>query len=104
MSQASDNYLERAKKIVLDALESYPVTVYLFGSFSRGDTHALSDIDIAVEPLGPLPPGLLPRLRETLEESTIPRTVEIVDLRDADPELRERIRKEGVIWNASASA
>ena len=103
MSDASADYLERARKIVLDALESYPVAVYLFGSFSRGDTHRLSDIDIAVEPLGPLPPGVLPRLRETLEESTIPQTVEIIDLRDAEPEFRERIKKEGVIWNASTN-
>jgi predicted nucleotidyltransferase len=104
MTNAPDHYLERIKKLVLDALESYPVTVYLFGSFSRGDTHALSDIDIAVEPLGPLPSGVLPRLREALEESTIPRTIEIIDLRDADPEFSDRIRKEGVIWSASTNA
>ena len=104
MSHDSEHYLERVKKVVLDTLESYPVTVYLFGSFSRGDMHAQSDIDIAVEPSGPLPPGVLPRLREALEESTIPRRIEIIDLRDADPEFGERIRKEGVIWSASASA
>jgi predicted nucleotidyltransferase len=99
----TDPYLERVKKIVLDTLESYPVTIYLFGSFSRGEAHALSDIDIAIEPLGHLPPGVLPRLREALEESTIPRMIEIVDLRDADPEFCDRIQKEGVIWSASTN-
>jgi predicted nucleotidyltransferase len=99
----TDQYLERVKKLVLDTLESYPVTVYLFGSHSRGDTHPLSDIDIAIEPLGPLPSGVLPRLREALEESTIPRMIEIVDFRDADPEFCDRIRKEGVIWSASTN-
>ena len=95
--------LERTKEIVLRTLARYPTTVYLFGSYARGDAHQLSDIDVAVDSPEPLPPGVLPRLREALEESTIPRVVEVVDLRDADPTFRERVRREGVIWSASAN-
>jgi predicted nucleotidyltransferase len=103
MLKVIDTYLEKVKAIVVEALSQYPVDIYLFGSHSREDAHALSDIDIAIDPKGSLPIGVLARLREVLEESTIPHRVEIVDLRDADPDFCDRIRKEGVVWNASTN-
>ena len=101
MSRSRTENLERVRRIALEALASYPVTVYLFGSSSRGHTHDFSDIDIAVDPRGPLPPGVFARLREALEESSILQSVEVVDLRDADPDFRARVRTEGVIWSDS---
>ena len=77
--------------------------VLLFGSFAAGNTRENSDIDIAVDSQEPLPPGVLPRLREALEESNITRVVEVVDLRDAEPAFRERVRREGIVWSGSAS-
>ena len=103
MVVAREDALHRTKALVLRALADYPVTVYLFGSFARNETRPSSDIDIAVDPRGSLPPGTMARLREELEESTIPQRVEVVDLRDADPEFRERVRREGVVWSDSGN-
>lgn len=101
MVVARRDALQRTKELVLRVLADYPVTVYLFGSSARDEARPSSDIDIAVDPHGSLPPGTVARLREELEESTIPQRVEVVDLRDADPEFRKRVRREGVIWSDS---
>ncbi len=104
MSDDRAAILKKVKDLVLEQLGSYPADIYLFGSYARGDTRRSSDIDVAVDPTGPLPSGALARLREALDESTIPRRVEVLDLRDADPDFRDRVRREGIRWNAFESA
>ncbi len=99
-----DPYLDHIKDIVLDGLSGYAVTVYLFGSRARGPARRASDVDIAVEAHEPLPPRVLARLRDRLEESTVPYRVEILDLALAGDALRERVKRDGVVWNASANA
>ena len=99
-----DPYLDRIKDMVLDGLSGYAVTVYLFGSRARGPVRPASDVDIAVEAQEPLPPRVLARLRDRLEESTVPYRVDILDLASAGDALRERVKREGVVWNASANA
>ena len=37
-------------------------------------------------------------LREKLEESTIPRRIDVVDMNHAGTVLCQRIRKEGIVW------
>jgi predicted nucleotidyltransferase len=96
--------LARARDVLARQLRRYPVKVYLFGSFASGTESHSSDIDVAIESEAPLPPGVLARLREELEESDIPRRVEVVDLRDSDPAFRARVRKEGIPWSVSRSA
>lgn len=59
---------------------------------------------MAIDPLEPLPVAMLARLREALEESTIPYRVDVVDLSEADAAFRDRVHREGVVWIASASA
>ena len=90
--------LERVKGMVLAALAGWDTGVYLFGSSATGATRPGSDIDIAVEPRRPLPPRVLADLRETLEESTIPYEVDVVDLSQAGPGFRERVKREGIVW------
>lgn len=90
----------QARAIVLRALAGRGVRVFLFGSRARGEAHPASDIDIGVLPEEPLPRGLLAELREALEESAIPQTVDLVDLSEADPEFRARVLAEGVEWRA----
>jgi len=92
------------RAIVQRTLGRRPVAVYLFGSWASGAPHQASDIDIAVDAAEPLPLEILARLREALEESTVPYRVDVVDLSDADAEFRERVRREGILWIASASA
>ena len=90
--------LEIVRSIVLEKLRGYPVRVYLFGSHARGEAHRASDIDVAVQPLGPLPAWVLAELRAALEESDCLAQVDVVNLEEAAPALRERVFKEGIVW------
>ena len=103
MCVESDAVLERVRELVTSSLQRYDVRVYLFGSHATGAAHHASDVDVAVDVVKHLPPGVLARLREALEESTIPYRVELVDLRDAGAKFRDRVLREGILWNVSAS-
>lgn len=91
--------LADVRRIVLEAISGEGATVYLFGSWARGDATRLSDIDVAIDSPLPLPRGLLARLRERLEESHVPYHVDVVDLTKAMSELRRRVLAEGVLWS-----
>jgi predicted nucleotidyltransferase len=97
---ASRAFLERVRAMALEALEGLPVSVWLFGSWARGEARSSSDIDLAVLPTGPLPDGTLAKLRLAFEESTIPYRVDLVDLRDVDEGFREAVQEEGIRWRA----
>ena len=91
--------IRQVRKIVLQGLKRYPVEVYLFGSRATGQAGTISDIDVAVNPIKPLPLGLLSRIRQELEESNVPYHVDLVDLSRLGGEWLERVRAEGVRWN-----
>jgi predicted nucleotidyltransferase len=90
--------IEQLRQIVLDALGGRDAAVWLFGSCARGEARHASDIDIAILPRGDLPFGFFAELQDTIEESTIPYDIDLVDMRSADPELVDEIRREGVLW------
>ena len=91
--------LTEVQSIVREILGGQEVAVYLFGSWARRESTPCSDIDLAVESRTPLPPGLLARLRERLEESHVPYRIEVVDLRGTDPAFRRRVLEEGIAWS-----
>lgn len=90
---------EEVKQLLCEVLGSQQVAVYLFGSWARGEATSVSDIDIALDSEAPIPPGMLARLRERLEDSHVPYRVDVVDLTRADPAFRQRVRDEGVRWS-----
>jgi predicted nucleotidyltransferase len=90
--------LASVRRLVLEALAGCDARVYLFGSSATGAVRHASDIDVAVEPRGPLPAAALARLREALEESTVPYEVDVVDLGQASEAFRTRVRRGGVVW------
>jgi predicted nucleotidyltransferase len=92
--------LEAIKRIVIKHLRDTGARVYLFGSWVRGEQQHSSDIDVGVWYEYPLPSGTLSYLREALEESTIPYTVDLVDLTRTNSDFRESVFKEGKLWNA----
>jgi hypothetical protein len=98
MTPVRERALQRVKDTVLQALRNKAARVYLFGSCATGAVPQSSDIDVAIEPLEPLPAGFFSDLRETLEESTIPYEVDVVDLREAGNDLRQRVLAEGITW------
>ena len=91
--------LDAVRTIVLGALRGREARVWLYGSFADRTERIYSDIDVAIDPAAPLPAGLLFDLQETLELSTVPRTVHVVDLSDADAEFAETVRRKGILWS-----
>jgi len=108
MSVAADtrehSVLDRVRSIVAEALAGQPAEVYLFGSWATGRQRRSSDIDVAIEPKGALATGTLARVREALEESTVPYRVDVADLSQCAPDFRQRVRHEGIKWTASTNA
>src|SRR5262249_953473 len=81
--------------MVLAALGEHDAAVWLFGSCARGEALQHSDIDIAILSRDELPSGFFSDLAESVEESSIPYDVDIVDLRSAAPTLIDEVRREG---------
>ena len=96
-----ERWLEQVRTIVAEGLRGFRVSVFLFGSRARGEALPQSDVDIGVLPHEELPPGLLSRIRERLEESSVPWRVELVDLSEVDPDFRQAVLQEGVCWIGS---
>ena len=90
--------LDAVRRIVLDELHGIPADVYLFGSRALGCAAPASDVDVGVMPRNGLPPGLLSRIRERLEQSTVPYSVDLVDLSQTEEPFRQRVRQEGILW------
>jgi hypothetical protein len=88
-----------AMRIAAHELRGQRARLYLFGSRARGDARGASDIDIAILPDAPLQPGTLARIRDALEESTIPYEVEVVDLSAVDEPFRRSVLAEAIAWN-----
>ena len=100
MTTVRERNIARVREMVLAALAGRPARVWLFGSCARGDWDQASDIDVAIEADDPLPPSLLGNLKETLEESTIPYDVDVIDLADTDKAFKERVKAEGISWRS----
>lgn len=91
-------YLTRISEIVLAGLADIPCTVYLFGSRAEGTHTPTSDVDIAVLVEKDVS-RQLGRIRERLENSTIPLVVDLVDLRNTTPAFSRQVQTQGVvIW------
>lgn len=90
--------MREIRRIIADEVGDLPARILLFGSRARGDARPASDVDVAILPSAPLPPGLLPRIRDRLEESCIPFHVDVVDLSEADGQFRSAVLEEAVPW------
>ncbi|MBI3244930.1 MAG: nucleotidyltransferase domain-containing protein [Deltaproteobacteria bacterium] len=99
VSDTARQALDDVRRLVLDMIGNERADVYLFGSWARGEATRLSDVDVAIDALVPLPRGTLARLRERLEESHIPYHVDVIDLARTASEFRRRVLAEGVLWN-----
>lgn len=92
------DYLSILQKHVLQKMQNENVKIYLFGSWARGIQRDSSDIDIAIEYKHEEKYGKIGELRESIEESSIPYRVDIVDMRRISKDFAEKIRKDGVVW------
>lgn len=74
--------------------------VYLFGSRATGQDHDVSDFDIGVLASGDISRELS-LARELLEDSSIPFSVDLVDLNATSQEFARHVQQEGVLlWKS----
>ena len=91
--------IEEARRITRSILKGRDVRTWLFGSRAAGNARSFSDIDIALDAgAKPVTRELLVRLSCALEESNIPFRVDIVDIHNVSPAVRENIEKDGQLW------
>lgn len=93
----------RYKQAVIHAVEyHFPhAKIILIGSRAWGKAKENSDIDIAIDNEGtPIHPREIVRMNATMENLTIPLTVDIIDLNSIDAEFKEKILKKGILWKS----
>ena len=90
--------VEEAYRTTRRVLAGQPVRVWLFGSYAQGTVSRHSDIDIAVEAIGPVDRARLSDLIEALEDSNIPYYVDVVEVPAADTDYRAELEKTGIPW------
>lgn len=73
--------------------------IYLFGSRARKDYSSTSDIDIAIDIKKKIDSVVLSAIKENIEESSIPFTVDVIDLNNVSEDFKNEILKDAVIWN-----
>lgn len=73
--------------------------IILFGSRARNDNTPQSDIDIALDAGKKIDLFIMSEIREALEESAIPFTVDVIDIHSVSEELKTNIQRDGVIWH-----
>lgn len=91
--------VDKVFALIQETLNDYSPDLYLFGSRARQQEQSTSDIDIAILTEQTLPLHKLSEVRDKIEQSKIIYRVDLVDLARANPEFKQKILKEGVLWN-----
>ena len=92
--------IEKDKETIIEIISKQltEAKIYLFGSRARKDHLPESDIDIAIDNRNKIDSFLLSLIKEEIEESNIPFTVDVVDLHDISDDFKKQILKDSVIW------
>ena len=94
------DYLERIKQNVLSELAEENVAVALFGSAAVGTETCASDVDVAIIPRGTMNRAALSRVREKLEEFSVPYVVDIVDFSMVSESFKNNALSHAIWWRA----
>jgi uncharacterized protein len=75
--------------------------IFVFGSRAEGRGRKFSDVDICIKGKKEIPREVINNLKETLSESSLPVSVDIIDYHAISPEFRSVIGKAVKICIAS---
>ena len=83
------------KNYIIKTIKQYlpECTVYLFGSRAREDARVSSDIDLALDVGEKIDFHVLCRIKDDLEDSTIPFFIDVIDIHDVDEKFLNAIKK-----------
>jgi predicted nucleotidyltransferase len=93
------NYIDIVKQIVLKHVPNNEFAVFLFGSRAAGNSNSLSDIDVGVLGMEPLPTSILANLESDLEESIVPFKIDLIDFYQVDKAFKNEALSTVQIWN-----
>ena len=95
-----DTRFERYKKTLLNIINDIlpHCKVYLFGSRARQEHDEGADIDLALDNQQAIDLRTLYKIKNRIEESTIPVFVDLVDIHSADETIKKEIKNEGILW------
>ncbi len=79
-------------KIVMDILGKYPYSFYAFGSRSKGNARALSDLDLCI--IEAVSGNILTHIEEDFEESDLPFKVDIVQFSKLSESFHDLVKKD----------
>ncbi len=90
----TDKQYELLKELVINPLKENGAQVFIFGSRVKGAHHPHSDVDLLykLEPHLQLKSGFLSQLKEAIEESRFPFTVDLVDENNLAESYRENVQ------------
>ena len=92
--------VDKVFTLINETLKDYSPDLYLFGSRARQQEQSTSDIDIAILTGKALPLHKLSEVRDKIEQSKVIYRVDLVDLARVTSEFKQKVLKEGVLWNA----
>jgi uncharacterized protein len=91
-------HFQLLEKLVINPLKNSGFKIWIFGSRARGDHRPYSDIDLLYQ----FPEQstdfsrLISRLKEELEESSLPYKVDLVDINDLAESYKQNILRDRV--------
>ncbi len=74
--------------------------IYLFGSRADGTNRLGSDIDLAIDCDEKIDNFSLIKIRNDIEDSTIPFLVDVLDIHGISIELKNKILRDGILWKS----
>ncbi len=87
-----------AKQIVLEELNDFDCTIFLFGSRATKQNHRFSDMDIGIVPGKDFNDKILIRISEKINDSIIPYKVDIVNFKNVSEKFKKDALKHVVYW------
>ncbi len=97
------DYIDIVKQIVLKHVPKDEFAVFLFGSRAAGNSKVLSDIDVGILGMRPLPTIITAELEFDLEESIVPFKIDLIDFYHVDESFKVEALSIVQIWNCPKS-
>lgn len=92
----SEHYCDNIIAIITNYLPQ--ATIYLFGSRARAEHKSGADVDLAIDVGRPISLITLGDIQEAFEESSIPLSIDIVDVYAAPAAFIDEIKKDWIVW------
>lgn len=92
--------IEKYKKQLITIIHRHvhSCTIYLFGSRARKTNKEGADVDLALDAGKKIDLNVILTIKDEIEQTTIPVFVDVVDFQSAPKELKEEIKKDGILW------